>query len=275
MAFTPYPNGDNDYENPSIVASSDGSSWEEPSGISNPIDADPGDPAYNNDVDLFYDSSADELWCYWLEAGSGTTYVYRSESSDGTTWSAQTEMFNVTDFDVISPSVLKVGSTYYMWSINSGSDGSSGQSNTIEVRTSSDGATWGAASTCTFSQAGYIPWHIDVIYVSDTAEYWMLVSAYKYGDSATSCELFFARSTDTTTWTTYYNKCLRKGGSGWDNFRIYRASLLYDGTTLEVWYSAQDTNLDWYIGYTSKTYTDFLSDLDKMSARLQGTSFIQ
>lgn len=37
MAMTPWPNNNNKYENPSILASNDGIKWEEPKGINNPV----------------------------------------------------------------------------------------------------------------------------------------------------------------------------------------------------------------------------------------------
>ncbi len=36
--MTPYPNGNDTYENPSILAGNDGTSWAVPAGLINPID---------------------------------------------------------------------------------------------------------------------------------------------------------------------------------------------------------------------------------------------
>lgn len=57
MAITPYPNGDDAFENPSLLVSQDGLSWDLPCGLRNPLDIKPGtrysDPAhYNSDPDL-------------------------------------------------------------------------------------------------------------------------------------------------------------------------------------------------------------------------------
>ena len=42
LAITPYPKGNDDYENPSIYASNDGISWVVPAGLTNPIEPFPG-----------------------------------------------------------------------------------------------------------------------------------------------------------------------------------------------------------------------------------------
>ncbi|MDD4289905.1 MAG: DUF2341 domain-containing protein [Patescibacteria group bacterium] len=59
MVMTPYPNGNPDYENPSIVVSNDGVSWVTPDGPTNPIDSQPG--GYNSDPDIVYDEETDNL----------------------------------------------------------------------------------------------------------------------------------------------------------------------------------------------------------------------
>jgi len=45
-----------------------------------------------------------------------------------------------------------------------------------------------------FSQPGYQPWHLDVIYVPSKGEYWALVAAYATYVGCTETVLFFASS---------------------------------------------------------------------------------
>lgn len=98
MAFTPYPDLDNTKENPSIVASNDGYSWEVPTGITNPIFPAPTTGFYA-DTTLLWDGT--KLHLFWMHAGDGATKYYHSESSDGITWSekvlVETSTFSLKD----------------------------------------------------------------------------------------------------------------------------------------------------------------------------------
>lgn len=103
MAFTPYPNGDDQYENPSIVASNDGKNWEVPLGLTNPITPTPTD-GYNSDTCLLLDHDSNQLVCYYRPVINGQSTVVRKTSSDGVTWSAEVQCVN-TD-NVLSPQVV-------------------------------------------------------------------------------------------------------------------------------------------------------------------------
>ena len=90
MTMSPYPQSNDDYENPSIVASNDGINWVVPAGMVNPIQVHPnvagGD--HFNDPHLVF--VAGILECWW----GGTTGAFRSWSSDGVTWSTPVLMAN-------------------------------------------------------------------------------------------------------------------------------------------------------------------------------------
>ena len=260
MVMSPFPNGNDDYENPSILASSDGSSWVVPSGLINPIDPTPTN-GHNCDTDMIYNDETDELWVYYLEAGAGTSYLKRRRSSDGVNWEDEEDIFNLPDYQILSPAIVKVDSTYYMWYVDSGSAGCSATSTTIKYRTSSDGINWSSAQDVNISQPNYVVWHLDVIYVPSKSEYWMLIAAYPSGSNCGNTVLFYAKSTDRINWTTYNKKALGKG-SGWDGDQIYRSTLLYDNTNdlLRVWYSGKGTS-GYRVGYTERNYTTFLDIL--------------
>ncbi len=75
MGFTPYPNTNDQYENPSIVASNDGVNWVVPTGLVNPIGVqDPDlhllDPGLHlADTELVYNKATNKLRCYWVQSG--------------------------------------------------------------------------------------------------------------------------------------------------------------------------------------------------------------
>ena len=277
MVMTPYPNGDASKENPSILVSNDGSSWEVPPGLTNPIDPTPAS-GHNCDPDMIYNNDTDELWVYYVEDGAGTSYLKRKKSSDGVNWSGEEDIFSLPDYQILSPAIVKVGSTYHIWYVDAGSEGCGASSTTVKYRTSSDGVNWSSAQDVNISQPGYVIWHLNVIYVPSKGEYWMLFAAYPSGSSCDNTVLFFAKSTDGINWTTYNNIALNKG-SGWDGVQIYRSALLYNESNnlLRVWYSAKGDSA-WHIGYTERNYTDFLNDLSKTQENkwitYQGTSSI-
>ncbi len=269
LVVTPYPDGNISYENPSILVSHDGINWAPPPGITNPI-AMPS-TSYLADGDLIYDSASDQLWMYYPhQSVSGQTYVARKVSSDGVHWGdpyQEDRLFNVPDFQFLSPAVVKAGTQYWMWSVNSGSFGCTPPSTQLEYRTSLDGVTWSAPHSANFSQPGYTPWHLDVIHVPSKSEFWALVAAFPTGTGCDNTDLFFARSSDGINWITYNRVALGPGyGSAWDGAEIYRSTLLYDETNdlLRVWYSANNwvgSAPVWRQGYTERNYTQFLAAL--------------
>ena len=223
------PYSQDSFENPSILVSNDGASWAPPPGINNPIAL--PNTSYLADADLVYDQASDQLWMYYPhQTVNGQTRMIRKTSSDGINWGDpynEPLLFSVPDYQLLSPAVVKVGSTYKMWSVNTGSPGCDGQSNFVQLRTSTNGTSWSAPSNVSFAIPNMLPWHIDVIYVPSKAEYWALVPAYAPGSDCTNTELYFAKSSDGVNWTTYATPALRKG-SGWDSGQIYRSTLIYD-----------------------------------------------
>jgi len=122
MAHTPYPGGDDRYEDPNIVASHDGIAWSTPRGLRNPIDDRPGSPGpYNSDVDLRMGPS-DTMYLFWrtLMPEQRQERLYYSTSTDGVTWSAKKE-FMRNDMSVrrlLSPSLLYENGRWVMWAVD-------------------------------------------------------------------------------------------------------------------------------------------------------------
>lgn len=120
MAITPYPNTDNQFENPHIFCSNDGVNWKEPAGITNPIEPCP-DSAYNSDVNLMLDNNM--LYCYFRMNGtlSGRA-MYVLKSNDGVHWSPKELVctWPVEGIDVIAPSVIKDGNLFRCYGVSTG-----------------------------------------------------------------------------------------------------------------------------------------------------------
>lgn len=236
MAFTPYPAAVR--ENPSIAASTDGISWEVPSGLTNPIaslsDANSEGLSYWSDTDLLLVDG--ELWCYFRGAEStNPESIWRMTSGDGVTWTAREKVLEGTGTSILSPAVVQEeDGTFTMWAVDFGS-------NTIERWSSPDGATWIAGTTCTVP-SGVDLWHLDVARHS-SSYYAALVNNQE--------NLWFWTSSDGVTWSgssvpafrlthdeftgNYYRSCLVERPDG--RWKVYVATR-----------QGADTDPPWQIG---------------------------
>ena len=167
------------YENPSIVASSDGVHWVEPEGLSNPIEPQPPSTRYHNcDADMVYNAEYDAMMAYWNWAddqGGGVGAEVRLRISyDGVHWGVPVTYDEMTrvwskptsdaerqvadgedDFitaiaspdryDMLSPTIVydDFRDVFILWANNTGDVGyQNGQANFVEMRYSDDGITW-------------------------------------------------------------------------------------------------------------------------------------
>ena len=159
------------YENPSIVASSDGVHWVEPEGLSNPIEPQPPSTRYHNcDADMVYNAEYDAMMAYWNWAddqGGGVGAEVRLRISyDGVHWGVPVTYDEMTrvwskptsdaerqvadgedDFitaiaspdryDMLSPTIVydDFRDVFILWANNTGDVGyQNGQANFVEMR---------------------------------------------------------------------------------------------------------------------------------------------
>ena len=292
LVFTPYPGGHayhgNPYENPCILAGNNGSDWEVPPGLANPLVAAPpgacptreipppptsapGRFSHNCDPDMVYNDDTDELWVYYLEGieslgDEATATLKLLTSKNGMEWSEPQALMrspfsqaearrSPTCDNARSPAIVKQGRLWHMWcEIGRGDD------NRVEYRRSDDGMNWSHPQKVELAQQGYAPWHLDVIYVPSKAEYWVLFSGYPICDPRPGTEkgmfLFFATSKDGLKWVTYDNPVLGPG-PGWDSGMIYRPTFLFDVESdgkVRVWYSVVNKDDECRIGYTASSF---------------------
>jgi hypothetical protein len=253
MAMTPLPYDNEDFENPSIVASNDNLSWEVPPGLTNPLIFKPPPwGSYNADPELVYNDDTNELWLYFLRYWSdiGQNKLGLMKSGDGVNWTEPEYLLTWDCFphDEGSYAIIKQGNEWHYWAENADAP------QDIVYRYSTDGENWSEHQNVEFSPVpSSLPWHLDVIYVPAKSEYLMLFSAP--GDVMGS-SLFFAKSTDRIHWTFYTNEVLAPSGAGWDNGQLYRPTILYDSDRqmLRIWYSASDSFYKWGTGYTETNY---------------------
>ncbi len=253
MAVSAYPFGDDEHEDPSILASDDGLAWSVPEGLANPLVR----PRRGHlaDATLVYDDASDALWVYYLDEakvdGINFESLDRVTSADGVRWSAPEPVLAGELYPLLSPSVVKRGRLFTMWTVDGGLVGCGSRDTTLTERTSLDGLHWSDPQPVAISQPGYVLWHVNMTAVPETGHVLAAISAFPRGRNCNRTRLFLADS-DGASWETF-GDALLSPGRGWDDEQIYRSSPLYDAgkDTLRLWYSARSARTNaWHIGYT-------------------------
>jgi len=192
MAESPYPISIKPYrdrwETPCIHCSNDGKFWHELR--DNPIDdlteLEIECKAYFSDPHLVLKEDCLECW-YRLTTfnnlGSSRTYILRKTSRDGIRWSTRELLIDLFQSDkafffektIISPSIVYLNQTYYMWFVDkSGIE----KNRSIRQIYSANGYKWSNSKICLL-QGKYIdPWHIDVQFFDNI--YYLLVYELEY-----------------------------------------------------------------------------------------------
>ncbi|WP_419884827.1 hypothetical protein [Paenibacillus sp. B-A-8] len=257
LSYTPYPAGDDDYENPSVAYSSDGVTWYAING--NPIDQPTaGEIAiggFMSDGHIFIKNGVMELW-YRYATNSNDVKIFRKTSTNGTVWTERELMIDcaLTGERVVAPALIYENNLYKMWYIN--------QDRFIMYDESVDGFTWNKKRKLNVPNVidGYTAWHLDITKTDLGYEF---VCNYTKGSSG---DLYYWNSVDNISFTVP-EKILSPSTDtlAWDNGMIYRSSLIKEGGLYKVYYSAVGRNGRWFIGLTSG------SDIKN----LKGTSNIQ
>jgi hypothetical protein len=276
MAFTPFPGGKPEFENPSIVVSHDGIAWQVPPGLSNPVVRRPPKGSYNSDPDLSYDSATDQLVLLTREVRGGFNHVSLLASKDGVKWTGLRKVFLRRNHGMISPAmVLSPSRDPRLWFVDGG-DKKCPKRVTRVMRQEGIGRSplanpalergWGPARASGLAQPGYLIWHIDVAWVAARKEYWAVYPAYQRRDCGAR-DLFFARSPDGVRWTTYPVPLLRHEDKNWTSAMLYRATTLYDAgrDVIRIYLSASAPGPEWRLGVVEFRMSELL-------ARLAGTN---
>lgn len=249
MGFTPYPGINIDYENPSVLASNDGSTWVVPDGLTNPLRSKPVG-GFNADPELFFSSDGVTLWMIYRKRVSGADTLQALSSTDGVTWSADTQITTGAQDTSNSPAVIWDGTQYVMWCVNY-------TAKKLQKRTcATPDGTWSAASDCimsipTPSAMGAIHlWHLCI--TKDGTMYRALAQVST--STGMPGELYYAQSLDGWFWAVSNNPILPRGANGaWDAYTVYRATMVKrtDGD-YDVWYGGFNNNTQ-YIAKIGRT----------------------
>lgn len=247
MAMTPYPLMSDEYEDPSILVSSDGNTWMVPPGLTNPIDDGGVSPNHNADPELVYDNASGTLYCYWNHWTNATsTYrIYSLKTTDGIHWTSKTNHLTTSGYKLVTPTITHDGTYWRMYVIDITTS-----PNTMRYYTARtlDGP-WFGPNDCEINgiASGRDPWHITIRRATD-GRYYGLLTTCNRDASGNNARLALMSSTDGFTFQ-WHEEIFHPSESGWDNAYIYRATF---GQTLEdVFYSAINAANQSHIGRTT------------------------
>ena len=262
LFITPYPNGNANFENPSIFESEEPTSWLVPERVKNPI-VSPHD-GYFSDPDAVYVPERNELWLYFRQVASENT-IRLTTSRDGLEWTAPVDVARAPNHEIISPSVVRrAPNDWLMWSVN-GNVGCSGSSAAVELRRSINGVDWSVPEAVGLTQPGFSPWHIDVEWIESRSEFWALYNV-KIAGSCTTSAVYLATSADGVHWRTYMSPVLARGAIDALRDVVYRSSFAYDPSSdaVTIWFSGarfEGTTYSWHTAVQRRLRADLFSTI--------------
>jgi len=165
-----------------------------------------------SDNSILYDTALGGLRIYYRENVPNTPdHVLTKTSPDGgLTWSAAREVLapgpndGFHEFAYLSPTEVY----HRMWYV-SAQDGCYSTASLLHERSSVDGEHWGAETTDSLVQPGYVPWHINIVYDAASRQYLGLLAAFHPADGCAATDLFLITSVDGTHWMTYPQPLMR------------------------------------------------------------------
>ena len=269
MAYTPFPNNNNEAENPCITYSNDGYTWLE-SGINNPIELMPTENGakvgYNSDTHLVYANG--RLECWWrthYQSGSNANHevIYRKISANGKDWGEKEELFRVQDpaaGSALSPTILYEEGKYKIWICH--------KQQVLKYYESQNGDNWQFIRDINVDNddnTEYKIWHFDIIHTEKGYEF---VGCYhplnNYNDNK---YIYYASSTDNITYSERKLILSTSYSGQFDGAEVYRPSICYDGS-YKLYYGAKNSSFVWSIGLVEVKDLEFLSSFfDKNSCQ--------
>lgn len=240
LAYSPYPYGNGEEENPCLAVSNDMFFWETPCGMVNPI-------AYNEetgceelkDPHLVYRDDLNRLEMWYLGrlaehlGGDGTSLLLmRKYSYDGIVWSDY-EVMAATQY--LSPTVRWDGEKYQMWGIGYDLWDTKG---TVAYQESTDGIIWTDPVLCTFGTAetGIDIWHGSV--TAQNGEY-----HFVYIDESAKQQIYYCNSKDGILFSEA--KPIIKNEGFWDY--LYRPTLVFTDKAVMCLYGVVNSADQWFL----------------------------
>jgi hypothetical protein len=246
MACTPYPYGNDLFENPILRVSRNGLDWLPFYGAPDPLVTTDSNEFHNADTDLVFFNGT--LYVFYMTANrtDGSVKFSYVKTYDGVNWGKPVGVFS--GKWSVSPAVSSMKNGFYMWHIERDPNIRPNVSS-LYRRESKDLNQWSGKLECQIAIPGYVVWHIDVI--ENNKIYEALVAAYPVHLDPSVCKLFYFTSEDGLIFKNKINKIfIGPSILGWDNRMIYRSTFIknHDGDML-IWYSAASWSFKTGIGF--------------------------
>lgn len=250
MAFTPYPLGNEAHEDPNIVASNDGVTWEVPGSLVNPLDNQSGKPdPYNSDTHLTWGPNG-EMVCLWRmvdRPADGQEVMKWRTSTDGVTWTPAQEVFRIPlgypYSSFVAPSLHWLGDRWRMYGITTKPNPNRLEyfETTVRAPTSAD---WSDPVMCAvgpqFSDRDW--WHAEIQPDPDGGWYGIMDDVAR-GLAGVDGNIYLMHSDDGRAWDVSPIPLVPQVGR--QHNAIYKSSLLAVGSGAaryyDVWYAAFHT----------------------------------
>lgn len=155
MAMVPLAHGDPDArnENPSILVSHNGTDWSVPAGLTNPVQPQATNQ-FNADPMLCMSADGLTMYLYWIITDTVTAAnrgVWARSSTNGTTWSAASQVLQDTTGQAVEPKVVydPTDGLFRLFTYNFAANG------LLQVRTSSSPTSgFGSPASCSLTVPG-------------------------------------------------------------------------------------------------------------------------
>lgn len=255
MGNTPWTS--NDTENPSLWVSEDGSNWQTPPGVTNPLDIASGG-IYNSDPELIWRDGV--LYLVWRRvSGVLEGYLYRS-SSDGINWSPTERFTTIAD---LSPCLAWKDDVLHMWGVAMNYRGPG------EIYNSEMGrwhhallhrtapsllGPWSAPVVCDIRNGLFgltektDPWHMGVRLIDNV--WHMIAGVGEVGWGGGGNKFVMMSSVNGNDWNVDDRAVMMTEPGTWQDVNMYRPSFLVEVDRVRVWYSARATSGANRTGYT-------------------------
>ncbi|WP_135553086.1 hypothetical protein [Paenibacillus cymbidii] len=252
MAFTPYPDGNDQFENPSLVVSGDGVRWFVPPGLHNPIVDTPGeavdflsDPHIMVHDDVMYLIYREQL----RSVSPPEERWFMLTSRDGVLWGEKRELFRFENSIHVSACMLHDGKRFVLYYVTYGLR----RFYAIERRTCAgdptDGANWSDPQRVELEglEKGVDPWHIEVFLQPEGT--WDMLLTTCTGIGGVGGRLHYAASRDGLSWRTTEQPFIEPTHA-FDSHWHYKATMVRvrEGR-YKLWYSAMSVRGTWHTLY--------------------------
>ena len=257
MSYTPYPNGNDDYENPSVDVSNDLVHWSAPAKGVNPVSGIPTDVKYGghySDSHIVMHGNTMELWYRynWGDMKTHKTdysidYYYRRTSSDGVHWS-KPQLMQSSKEGILSLAVNYTGSGYEFWYTT--------YSHQLMHAESTNGKDWKYIRACSIALPhDYEPWHQDVVQVK--GEYYLLQTGINIRHYSFS--LFLSHSSDGVNWSNGVpffpsSDPVIRTSQAW----LYRSTLFEQNNSFAMMIAVRFPDGRWYMMKSAMPISEYL-----------------